>query len=328
MTKRFFYFSLLCILCALFFACSSAPEEPAPSPEPEVIEPVVQEPVSPPAPEPTPAPVPTPEPVPVVAPDFTEENSALIEQIYQTRESAIQLGAKDFFPDEFLIADAYASSIEAQYESEKSTESFKNKAEYVLKAYQSFENLAKTYSASNKIDQIGGEYLVIDEYNKAIDLLNEIEAEVNQAESVDSLNIDTILAKSNECANIADNALTSTYKTFIASLKYAFENVKQQAEEIKAQVSAKADFEKSVNHQTNAENAFASSDFETSYNEYSNATNLMTKVFDTVSIKRAEAQKAIDEAKKRAESAALFAQEADSIAPLADEETLEQGEAE
>ena len=49
MKKRYFWLSILCILCMLFASCGSTPEEPPE--EPEVVAPV----------EPTPEPIPEPE---------------------------------------------------------------------------------------------------------------------------------------------------------------------------------------------------------------------------------------------------------------------------
>ena len=45
----------------------------------------------------------------------------------------------------------------------------------------------------------------------------------------------------------------------------------------------------------------------------------MAVVYETVSVKRAAAEKAMAEAKARAEAAAAYAEEADTIAPLAEE---------
>ena len=62
MKKRYFWLSILCILCMLFASCGSTPEE-TPE-EPEVVAPVEPTPEPEPIPEPTPEPEPVPEPEP------------------------------------------------------------------------------------------------------------------------------------------------------------------------------------------------------------------------------------------------------------------------
>ena len=68
-------------------------------------------------------------------PDFTEENTALRDAVYKAREAAVDAGALMLFPEEFLAMDAFAASIDATFEQEKSSADFTAKAQNLLDMY-------------------------------------------------------------------------------------------------------------------------------------------------------------------------------------------------
>lgn len=313
MKKRYFWLSILCILCMLFASCGSTPEE-TPE-EPEVVAPV--EPT--PEPDPIPEPTPEPEPVPEPAPDFTEENTALRDAVYKAREAAVDAGALILFPEEFLAMDAFAASIEATFEQEKSSADFTAKAQNLLDMYKCFENLSIATKAQEKIEKLGlAKYDEVD-YEKA----NTIAREFGTIESFDNINGAYFLGKSEEMVVLYNTVIEKAFKTLSNEAREAFMLTKKAADEIKSEVAAKEEYKAANDLMLDADASASRMEWESAYNGYQKADAAMQLVYEAVAKKRAAAEKAIADAKARVEAAAAYALEADEIAPI-----TEEGEAE
>ena len=309
MKKRYFWLSILCILCMLFASCGSTPEE-TPE-EPEVVAPV--EPT--PEPEPIPEPTPEPEPVPEPAPDFTEENTALRDAVYKAREAAVDAGALILFPEEFLAMDAFAASIEATFEQEKSSSDFTAKAQNLLDMYKCFENLSIATKAQEKIEKLGlAKYDEVD-YEKA----NTIAREFGTIESFDNINGAYFLGKSEEMLALYNSVLSKAFKTLSNEARANLLSTKKLADDIKSSVAAKEEYKAANDLMINADACASRMDWEGAYNGYLDADSAMQKVYVLVSEKRAAAEKAMAEAQARAEAAIAHALEADEIAPITEE---------
>jgi len=317
MKKRYFWISILCILCMLFASCGSTPEE-VPE-EPVVVEPA--EPVEPtPTPEPIPEPEPVPEPAPEPTPDFSEENSALRDDVYEARDAAIKAGALTLFPEEFLAMDVYAASIDACFESEKSTEAFTSKAQNLLDMYKCFENLSNAALLNDKVLEYGlEEYASKDDLEKADALADDF----NSIESFENINGQYYLEKSEEMLAIYEKISSNGFKVLSNDARSTYIETKKEADEIKASVAAKEEYKAANDLLINADASASRLEWENAYKGYQKANEAMTFVYETVATKRAAAEKAMAEAKARAEAAAVFAVEADEIAPI-----TEEGEAE
>ena len=313
MKKRYFWLSILCILCMLFASCGSTPEE-TPE-EPEVVAPV--EPT--PEPEPIPEPTPEPEPVPEPAPDFTEENTALRDAVYKAREAAVDAGALILFPEEFLAMDAFAASIEATFEQEKSSADFTAKAQNLLDMYKCFENLSIATKAQEKIEKLGLAKYDEDDYEKA----NTIAREFGTIESFDNINGAYFLGKSEEMVVLYNTVIEKAFKTLSNEAREAFMLTKKAADEIKSEVAAKEEYKAANDLMLDADASASRMEWESAYNGYQKADAAMQLVYEAVAKKRAAAEKAIADAKARVEAAAAYALEADEIAPI-----TEEGEAE
>ena len=309
MKKRYFWLSILCILCMLFASCGSTPEE-TPE-EPEVVAPV--------EPTPEPEPIPEPEPVPEPAPDFTEENTALRDAVYKAREVAVDAGALILFPEEFLAMDAFAASIEATFEQEKSSSDFSSKAQNLLDMYKCFENLSIATKAQEKIEKLGlAKYDEVD-YEKA----NTIAREFGTIESFDNINGAYFLGKSEEMVVLYNTVIEKAFKTLSNEAREAFMLTKKAADEIKSEVAAKEEYKAAKDLMLDADASASRMEWESAYNGYQKADAAMQLVYEAVAKKRAAAEKAIADAKARVEAAAAYALEADEIAPI-----TEEGEAE
>ena len=306
MKKRYFWLSILCILCMLFASCGSTPEE---NPEePEVIAPV--------EPIPEPEPEPEPEPIPEPAPDFSEENTALRAAVYEARDAAINAGALTLFPEEFLAMDAYAASIDANFESEKASDTFTAKAQNLLDMYKCFENLSKAALLNEKIVQNN-----LDEYasNEDCEKADAIADEFGAIESFENIDGKYYLSKSEEMLALYEKIVKDGFKVLSNEARTAYMATKKAADEIKASVASKEDYKAANDLMINADASASRMEWENAYNGYQKADAAMAVVYETVSVKRAAAEKAMAEAKARAEAAAAYAVEADEIAPIVEE---------
>lgn len=305
MKKRYFWISILCILCLLFVACKSTPEEEPVAPE--VVVPV----------EPAPEVVePTPEPEPEPLPDFSEKNTALRNAVYDAREKAIEAGALANFPEEFLAMDAYAASLDATFEAEKSSEGYFVKAQDLLDMYKCFENLSKSLVLYEKIQEYDlAQYSSEEENEKADNLADEF-SNIETFENIDGA---YYFAKSEEMLALYEIIATRGFKTIANEARAQVVESKKLADEIKASVASKEEYKAANDIFINADASASRMEWENAYNGYQTANKAMTVVYETVSVKRAAAEKAMAEAKARAEAAAAYAEKADTIAPLTEE---------
>ena len=312
MKKRYFWISILCIICLIFASCSSTPEE-TPE-EPEVVAPV--EPTPEPIPEPTPEPEPVPEPTPEPLPDFSEENTALRNSVYAARSAAIDAGALTLFPEEFLAMDAYAASIDATFENEKSTEEFTAKAQNLLDMYKCFENLSAAALLNEKVVEYNlVDYVPAEDVEKA----DKLSREFSNIESFENIDGTYYLGKSEEMLAAYEKLVATGFKSLSNEARATYMTTKKAADGIKASVAAKEDYKAANDLMINADASASRLEWENAYKGYQKADAAMSVVYETVAAKRAAAEKAMAEAKARAEAAAAYAVEADEIAPITEE---------
>lgn len=299
MKKRYFWLTILCMICMLFVACKSTPEaEPV---EPEVVAPVE----------------PTPEENPVVEPveDFSARNIALRDAVYSARDAAINAGALEVFPEEFLAIDALAASIDATFEQDKGSAEYTTKAQNLLDMYKCFENLTLAAKAQDRIEELGFAQYAPEDYEKA----NALADEFGTIESFDNINGAYFLEKSEEILALYNSVLTKAFKTLSNEARANLLSTKKLADDIKSSVAAKEEYNAANDLMINADACASRMDWEGAYNGYLDADSEMQKVYELVSEKRAAAEKAMAEAKARAEAAIAHALEADEIAPITEE---------
>ena len=220
-----------------------------------------------------------------------------------------------YFPEELLAMDAYAASIDATFESEKSSEAFSAKAQDLLDMYKCFENLAKTVPLLEKtFDYDLTKYSSNEDVEKAEALLDEF-----SIESFDDIDGTYYLGKSEELLAIYEKIVATGFKALSNEARAKVIETKKLADGIKASVAAKEEYKAANDMLINADASASRMEWENAYNGYEAADKAMAVVYETVSVKRAAAEKAMAEAKARAEAAAAYAEEADTIAPLAEE---------
>lgn len=316
MKKRYIRILSGLLFVALLASCKSAPEEAEPEETPVVEAPVevVEEPV---------VVTPVEEPAPVVT--FTEEEkNALIEKVAAARAAALEASADVLFADEFSAVDAACEAALTALEADGDGEAFTAAAKDAIRMYKALENAALADAEFNRIVELGFDAdnpAVFDAAcDKAMALREMAVAGAGSAE---------LLTASQDLLDSYRSILDAAFKKRADSKRQEYLEVEKKARGIKAEVAMKDDFNKAHQLCVDADSAYACTSYEHALNSYTQATVAMTKVFSTVSDKRAAADRAIAEAKAKAEAAQQVALEADEIAPLPeDAEGFEEPETE
>ena len=94
---------------------------------------------------------------------------------------------------------------------------------------------------------------------------------------------------------------------------------KKNADSVKAAVSRKTDYDKAVKFVTDGDSMFVTGGAEKAVDSYNQAAASFEKLYNDISEKRAQAQAAIDAAKKRVAESEQTAEQADETVPLGDE---------
>lgn len=250
------------------------------------------------------APVVTDEVADEVSDDTTKESIEEIKaRIEKARASAIDAGAKenagellariDSSYDEFCAnPDGDGSDIEKQY--------------LALSAYL---NATK---AKQKIDDNNFADYSRTDYDKGVAALSETDVLI----TAKTINVDELLSKSQDAYSDFNKVLIIAYKKLAKDERVVAYNAKKDADSVKAGVSEKEKYTEGVDSFRKGDSLYSMQNPEAALSSYSDSKDIFTELFVSVSEKRAVAQKAIDDAKKRVEQSKLNAENADKEAPI------------
>lgn len=307
--KLVFFLSVLCAI--LFLSCSSTPEvEPVTEETPAVEEaPVVEEPV---------------QPVETVKesnePDYAAQNQQLLDKVLSARDMAIVAGANDRFSEQFAAFDEKLSNLKGQLEANPADQTISAQLQDALDMYQAFEQLSLALTTKERIDSL--DFAAYDQtsYDTGVKSVEDI---YSMYETQDSVSGSVLLEKSSIALTSFSTALVTGFKTLSNSERTAALQVKDQADEIKANKAAKDEYAVATLKFSQADANFAQSNFEDSYNGFSQAHMDFQSILTTVTEKRNAALEAIERAKQRELEVSQYAEQADTIAPLESVETEE-----
>ena len=295
MTKRFKVLALLfCIGFAFMqFSCKTAPK-------PEEVEPIeiIEE---------------------IVDDQEVSELESLHAKIEKTRQEAIDNSADSLYKTSFAF-------VEGEYEVHQTFVKTKiveaehiASAQRILNRYEALNYSALANKAKQRVDGFGFNSYDQAAYDKGLEKLSE-------AEKGYVADFDTEVQK-----NIAEEA----YRAFQSILDKAFAELaktkrqelialRAEADAIKAGAADKSGYNSAMLKFTAGEEKYTGKEHEAAYNSYVEAYDALSELYQNVLTKRAQALKAMEEAKAKSEAVDKFALEADEIAPLADEEGSEE----
>lgn len=260
-----------------------------------------------------PAPEATTEPE---APIVTEENGSevvdnesAIKKVEEARALAIEAGADKYAPELFAkVEELYQQLMNNSEGKDLSSECANLETSYAILA-----NYAKAKSVKEKIDSEELMTYAPSTYDEGVELLSIVEKAFSE-EKLDSSLIETshnAYAKFNKVYLIA-------YKKIAQEERDLALDAKKDADSVKANVSQKDRYKVAADEFAAGDSAYSMQNPESAYNHYGVAKDEFGKLFVEVSEKRAEAQRIMEEAKKRVEESKIFASEADVQAPISE----------
>ncbi len=261
--------------------------------------------------------------VPEVTPTETvdntlaEENETLMANIKAAREKAVAAGAEKYFGSELMVVDVASTEAHSVYEDGGDEEAFNKSATDILYQYMALEQGSMAAEAQRKIEDMG-----LSVYDKA-----GFEAGLESANAALALfnsgaDGKALYEEAKKAADAYNAVLFEAFTTLAEEERAAFLEVKGQADEIKAGVAEKDNYNNAVVFFTQGDQNMITDNPETAYNNFSIAKTGMEEVFETVKEKRRLAQEAMDRARRRIEDADEVAEAADTQVPLADVEAL------
>lgn len=268
----------------MFISCGSKPKEDDSIPQAPVVEETTEAPVQ----------------IDVV------DNEATIALIDDARNLAIEAGADSKAPELLKAIDEYYEDIK----SKGGVINPEDSAELIAR-YKALASYIKAREAKQDIDDNGYASYYQKGYDDGVAALEKVEAAFENGDSAISY------------AGDADGA----YVSFVAVLNVAYKKIaktereaayeaKKQADSVKAAVSRSADYKAATATFQKGDTVYAMQNSKAAYENYKSAKESYLALYNDIYEKRAAAQAAIEEAKKRVAESAQYAIEADSKAPL------------
>lgn len=181
----------------------------------------------------------------------------------------------------------------------------------------SVEEYEKAKALKNRIDELG--FALYDQ--TSYDAGNKSLSDFENLKDSDNASGAELLNLSKDAYGKFANVLNKAYKQLAKEARTKAFSAKKDADSVKAGAAAKADYNKAADEFKAGDTNYSMQNCESAYGHYVTSESLFKSVFNTVSERRAAAQKAIDEAKAKVEAAQQYALNADQEKPLTDENT-------
>lgn len=299
MYKNFIVVFISVISILFFFGCSSTPEpEPeVPVEESEVVEPIVE--------------------VVEEVTSFALENQNALVALTAAREAALASEMDKEFAGLFEKLEAEYNGLVNEVGS-NSSEDKTAELENLKAKYESMLKLSAAKKARARITELDFEDVDSESLVKGDDA-------TAKADELFAIGTDgkAMLAQSEEALLAYGKVIETGFLNLCNTERDAAYGLKKQSDEIKADKADKEGYAAASLVLSGADKAYTAGTYEIAYTGFSKASKLFDEVFNRVSEKRAAAQKAIEKAKQKVDTTAVFASEADEIAPLAEEEVSE-----
>lgn len=286
---------LLSIFTLLFFiSCGSKPAAEEPAPEaPEVTEAVED-----------------------LAENIADEGlseaaklAQLMEQINDARQAAIEAGADKNCPDQMNKLDYLLAGLKDSDDPDAAAKS-------IIDRYNLLANYSTAVETKKEIDENGYDSYAKNDYNRGVGNLEKVEAAFNSgSDDFDKavfVNAENAVKDFNTVINVA-------YKKIAKEERENAMEAKRNADSVKAGVARKAEYKEATDLITSGDSLYAMQNAKKATEKYKAAAEQLNYLYKDVSEKRAAAQAAIEEAKKRVAESEKFAEEADVKAPITEQ---------
>lgn len=233
----------------------------------------------------------------------------LMEEINDARKAAIEAGADRNCPDQMNKLDYLLAGL-------KDSDDPEGAAKSIVDRYNLLANYSKAVDAKKEIDDNEFASYAQNNYDRGVDNLEKVEAAF-EAESDDFdksvfVYAENSLKEFNTVINVA-------YKKIAKEERENAMDAKRDADSVKAGVARKTEYKEATDLISAGDSLYAMQNAKKASEKYIEATEKLEYLYKDVSEKRAAAQAAIEEAKKRVAESEKFAEEADVKAPITEQ---------
>ena len=285
----------LSVLLILFFVSCGSKPAPAPAPAPEP--PKIEEPPAPPAPE------------KIVEEIKKADNTLALKGIDDARKKALENDADEYAPDELAAIDAIYEKIKAKSDNgeDVSVESLDLANRYA--ALSAYIDALKAKEIIDDTEMFSLAQSVYDEGEKALEEYEELVEDPNSTGKAQ-------LEKATKASASYNSVLIVIYKKVAKDERTDAFVAKKNADSVKAAVAQKAKYDEGVEYFKKGDSLYSMQSFEKAYESYKSSKEIFNTLYNEIADKRAAVLKAIEEAKRKVEETADFAEQADRQVPL------------
>ena len=233
----------------------------------------------------------------------------LMEQVNDARQAAIEAGADRNCPDQMNKLDYLLAGL-------KDSDDPDSAAKSIIDRYNLLANYSSAVEAKKEIDENGFVSYAPNNYNRGVDNL----AKVDAAFGSDSDDFDkSVYVYAENALKEFNSVINVAYKKIAKDERESAMEAKKDADSVKAGVARKTEYKAAADLIQTGDSLYAMQNAKKATEKYKEANTKFTYLYEDVSAKRAEAQAAIEEAKKRVAESQKFAEEADVKAPITEQ---------
>ena len=292
--KKLAFWALSVFLILSLISCGSKkPAEETAEPEPPAVEETVEETIE-----------------ETVTPAVSQaELDLALANMDNARQNAIDSDAEEYAPD-------YFDSLEKKYDDLRKRaangEDVAAECNDLAKRYEALATYVKALDAKETIDDYELPPLAKTAYDKGCKDLDAFDEMIED----DNASADDLLAKATSAYGSFKTVLVALYKDIAKDAREDVLEAKKDADSVKAAVSEKREYTRAVELFKKGDASYSMNGYEAACDSYDQAYDIFSKLYETISEKRAAALAAIEAAKKSVEDSAAVAEEADLEAPL------------
>jgi len=235
-----------------------------------------------------------------------EKLAKLMEDINDARKDAVEAGADRNCPEQMNKIDYLLSGLKDSDDPESAGKS-------IIDRYKLLANYSRAKDAKQEIDDNDYASFAQNNYDRGVDELNKVDAAFDK----DSDDFDkSVFVSAENSLKDFNTVINVAYKKIAKADREAAIAAKKNADSVKAGVARKAEYKEAADLVQKGDSLYAMQNAKKASENYKDATGKFTYLYEDVAAKRAAAQAAIDEAKKRVAESKKLAEEADVKAPI------------
>lgn len=280
---------LLSVFTVLFFiSCGSKPAPEETKPDAPAVEKVEQN------------------DEPAVTDVDASEIDALKAQIEDARRLAIEAGADKEAPEQLKLVDDLYDSLKDD------DAKLKANSKAIVDKYNLLSNYSKAKNAKDEIDENGFAFYSQKNYDAGVKNLEAVEKAFSEEGELDG----SVYTEAEDAYKNFNSILIIAYKKLAKEERELAYAAKKQADSVKAGVARKDSYKAAVDTFQSGDSSYAMQNPKRALEKYTEAKESFLALYEDVAEKRAAAEAALEEAKKRVAESAQYAEQADARNPI------------